>query len=173
MIGGVITVRTESASDAQAIADINEQAFGGDAEARLVAALRRTPAFVPELSLVACDGPVAVGHILFTRLPIVEAGGEYAALALAPVAVLPAWQRRGVGSALVRAGLAAARELGYPGVIVLGHSAYYPRFGFVPARGLGISGPYDAAGDSFMALELREGSLRPGRAVYPAPFAEV
>jgi hypothetical protein len=75
-----------------------------------------------------------IGHILFTRLAVADTSVRHCALALAPMAVLPAWQRRGIGSALIHRGLADARELGHKVVIVLGHPGYYPRFGFQPAH---------------------------------------
>jgi putative acetyltransferase len=155
----VITIRPEGAADRQAILDVNREAFGREDEARLVDALRESPAFVPALSLVAEEGGAIVGHILFTHLTVADGGVARPALALAPMAVLPASQNRGVGSALVRRGLADAREQGHHVVIVLGHPAYYPRFGFVPARPLGVRPPFDVPDDAFLVVGLTDGAL--------------
>jgi putative acetyltransferase len=96
-------------------------------------------------------------------------------MGLAPMAVLPARQRQGIGSALVRDGLGRCRELGYEAVVVLGHPGYYPRFGFVPASRFGIGCEYDVPAEVFMALELVPGALRgkPGTIRYHPAFAEL
>ena len=116
-----------------------------------------------------------MGHILFTRVTVTEAGVARPALALAPMAVLPAFQNRGVGSALVRRGLEEARALGHRVVIVLGHPRYYPRFGFRPARPLGIRSPFDAPADAFLVLGLEAGALDGLRGLveYPPEFSQV
>ena len=148
-------------------------AFGQEDEARLVDALRGSGAFIPELSLVAVDGAAIVGHVLFTRIAIREEGSSHPGLALAPVAVAPSHQRRGIGSALIRRGLEVARELGHGVVIVVGHASYYPRFGFVPAVPRGIRAPFPVDDASFMALALRPGALEGirGTVEYAAPFS--
>ena len=163
-----IRVRPESQLDIDAIRAVVGQAFGGDDEARLVDALR--DGGYARVSLVAeCDGEV-VGHILFTDLPIVTEGGVVDALALAPLAVLPPYQRRGIGSTLVRAGLEACRGIGPAIVVVLGHPEYYPRFGFSARLAERLSAPF--SGEAFMALELVDGALDGvrGKVRYPAPF---
>lgn len=163
-------IRPEQAGDEAAIHEVHTFAFGQDAEARLVEALRSSDHFVAALSLAAVANGVLVGHALFTRLSVVSRSGSYTALALAPVAVKPGRQRSGVGSALIRAGLAEAEHHDLPGVIVLGHATYYPRFGFRPAREFGIEGPFRDVGDAFMALELRAAGLLPGFVRYPRAF---
>src|SRR4051812_4691802 len=122
-------IRPERPTDHDAIREVNRLAFGGEDEARLVAALR-DGGYV-RVSLVAEEGGRVVGHVLFGDLPIVTAGGTFQALALtlAPLAVLPSHQRRGIGSLLVREGLRACREAGHRIVVVLGHPDFYPRFG--------------------------------------------
>jgi putative acetyltransferase len=179
----MLTIRPEGPSDLDAIFQVNSQAFSRDNEARVVDALRRSPAFIPELSLAARIGERAaqggpggiVGHILFTRITIREAGRSHDALALAPLAVLPAHQKQGVGSALMRRGLDDARQLGHRIVIVLGHPDYYPRFGFAPASTFGIRPPFDVRNEAFMALALEEGALGlvRGEVNYPPEFTAV
>jgi putative acetyltransferase len=112
---------------------------------------------------------------LFTRLAVADTSVRHCALALAPMAVLPAWQRRGIGSALIHRGLADARELGHKVVIVLGHPGYYPRFGFQPAHPLGIHPPFDVPQDAFLVLGLQSGALDDfhGLVEYPPEFMDV
>jgi putative acetyltransferase len=169
-----VSIRPETIADRPAVYELIHAAFTRENEARLVESLRGTPAFIPELSLVAHDGTRPVAHILFTRIVVRDGGEIREALALAPLAVLPELQKRGFGSALVRHGLAAARELGHRVVIVLGHPDYYPRFGFVPAPPLGIHPPFAARSEAFMALALQPGALQSfrGRVEYPPEFAE-
>jgi len=151
-----LAVRPESEGDRAAVRAVLTAAFAGPEEADLVDALRGQVA--DWLSLVAEEGGGVVGHILFT--PITVPGHpRLRALGLAPMAVLPGRQCQGIGSALVRAGLEAARELGFGAVVVLGHPAYYPRFGFRPAHGRGLACVYDAPPEAFLALELVPGAL--------------
>jgi putative acetyltransferase len=163
-----LSVREESAADHDTIRDVNRLAFGRDDEARLVDALREVG--VARVSLVAELGGQVVGHIHFSGLAIDTGRGEVEALALAPLAVLPRQQNRGVGSALVREGLRVCRERGHRIVIVLGHPAFYPRFGFSAGLARPLWSPY--SGESFMALELTPGALEgvEGEVRYPPPF---
>jgi putative acetyltransferase len=168
-------VRRETPADYAAVETVNRLAFGQDREARLIEAVRQAAEYIPELSLVAeVDGQV-VGHILFSPIAIRTAVKSAAALALAPMAVRPEFQRRGIGSQLVRAGLEACRRLGHARVIVLGHAAYYPRFGFAPASRWGIRTPFPAPDEAFMALELDPSALDgcAGVVEYPPVFNEV
>lgn len=165
-----VLIREETPRDAEAVFAINAAAFGRDDEARLVEALRRDDECL--LSLVAeIDGAV-VGHVLFHRLPVVNATGErlFEAASLAPLAVLPARQKQGLGSQLVRAGLETLRTRNVPAVIVLGEPHYYGRFGFEHATAARLETPY--ACPEFQALELIPGSLASltGRVVYPRAF---
>ncbi len=179
-------IRPERPTDHEAIDALLRKAFGGESEAVLVQRIRAGEGFDPRLALVAVhSGDEAsfvrdnsrgseevIGHILFSPVRIEGAQRTTPALALAPMAVLPAWQRRGVGSALVRAGLDACRRLGHRIIIVLGHAEYYPRFGFRPAAPLGIRAPWNVPDEVFMALELAPGALEgvSGMVRYPAAF---
>jgi putative acetyltransferase len=171
----VMQIRSERPEDREAVFTVNRLAFGQENEARLVDALRKSSAFIPQLSFVALDDFHIVGHILFTRITIQGEDQADAALALAPMAVLPAFQKQGIGSALVRRGLEEARSLGHRVVIVVGHPDYYPRFGFVPARPLGILPPFEVPGEAFMVLELQPGTVLEiqGMVKYPPEFNEV
>jgi putative acetyltransferase len=165
-------VRTERPTDAGAVLLVHDAAFGRAAEGALVDALRA--ADQATVSLVAeTDGRV-VGHVLLS--PVTVAGARPGdVLGLAPMAVLPAHQRRGIGGALVDAALATAHAGGRRAVVVLGHPAYYPRFGFVPASRFGLRCEYDAPDDAFLALELRAGALAACRGLvrYRPEFAAV
>jgi putative acetyltransferase len=163
-----LAIRPETAADHEATWQVNRLAFGQEDEARLVNALR-DGGYV-RMSLVAeLDGQVA-GHILFTDLPIIAERGVVPALALAPMAVLPAFQRRGIGSELVRRGLDLCREQGHRIVIVLGHPQFYPRFGFSAELARPLQSPF--SGEAWMAIELAPGALAgvSGKVRYAPPF---
>ena len=170
-------LRPEQPADHEAIGRLLTDAFGGPAEARLVELLRTSPAYIPDLALVAeVDGTV-VGHILFTVVAVEDrpAGETTPALALAPMAVAPAHQRTGIGTALARAGLERAETRLEAAVIVLGHPDYYPRFGFRRASAFGIVPPWpDIPDEAFLVLPLPAytGRCR-GVVVYPPAFDEV
>jgi putative acetyltransferase len=144
------------------------QAFAGEDEGRLVDALREGGH--ERLSLVAEIGGDVVGVIVFSELAIVTESASIAGVALAPLGVLPAHERCGVGSMLVVEGLRICRESGHAIVIVLGHPEYYPRFGFSAESALPLKSPY--AGPSFMALALSDGALDgvTGEVRYPLAF---
>lgn len=147
---------------------VNEAAFGRPDEADLIDALRAEGAVL--LSLVAeADGQIA-GHILFSRMSIETPQESVPAVSLAPMAVPPEFQRRNIGSELVRHGLAQLRQQGERIVIVLGHEHYYPRFGFSSERARRLASPFPP--EAFMALELAEGALDSvhGRVRYATAF---
>ena len=164
-------VRVADADDHLGILDVERAAFGGEVEADLVQRLvADSRAFVPELSLVAEDEGVIVGHVLFTRATCGTGTGSSAVL-LAPLAVRPEHQGAGVGTRLVREGLARAAESGIGLALVLGDPAYYSRFGFEPALPHGILSPYPVEpAEAWMALELIPGTL--AESVGAARFAQ-
>ena len=153
----MLVIRKEQPDDIAAIRSINEQAFGGKIEADIVEKLRDRGMLT--LSLVAAQDREITGHIAFSPVKIESEHSSSEAICLAPMAILPAFQRRGIGSQLVRAGLEECRRLGYEAVVVLGHPDYYPRFGFVPARTFNLKCEYPVPEEAFMAVELREGAL--------------
>ena len=149
-------IRSEQPDDIAAVHALNRAAFGTETEADLVDALRAHAQ--PVISLVAQDAGSIVGHLCFS--PVTLSGhAELKIMGLAPMAVLPAEQRRGIGSALVRDGIGRCKQLGFVAVVVLGHPEYYPRFGFVQASRFGIRSDYDVPDEVFMALELEAGVL--------------
>ena len=155
-----IHIRRENPGDHQAVRMLNDAAFGQPAEGMMVEALRQNPRFVPELSLVAVGDSTAVGHILFFPIDIVTPGGRVVSLSLAPLAVRPDLQGKGIGGRLVAEGIRAAEAAGFDSIIVMGHPGYYPRFGFTPASRWSIEPPMEAPDEAFMALELVQGSLK-------------
>ena len=167
------TIRTETPQDHAAIRRVVELAFGQPEEANLVEGLRNHAN--PCISLVALRGGEVVGHICFSPVSIESDDDNFAAMGLAPLAVLPDYQNKGIGSELVWAGLETCKLLGHEVVVVLGHSHYYPRFGFVPASTLGIRSEYDVADDVFMVAELSPGALggRKGLVKYHPEFSKV
>jgi putative acetyltransferase len=165
-----VLVRREQTTDAPTIAEIHRAAFDGEVESQLVAALRASNAWLPRLSLVAeLDGRV-VGHVVCTRAHV----REIPALGLGPLGVDPTVQKSGVGTALMHAVLAAADALDEPVVVLLGHTDYYPRFGFEPATTFGITPPVPEWGDHFQArpLSTYDPSIQ-GPFAYAPPFNDL
>jgi putative acetyltransferase len=164
-----VDVGAERPDHIQGIREVNRQAFGREDEAHLVDALR--DGGYAHLSLVAEEGGRVVGHILFSDLPIITGAGTVPALALAPMAVLPGFQRQGIGSALVRRGLDECRRQGHRIVVVVGHPHFYPRFGFSSKLAASLAAPFSGQ-ESFLALELVPGALEgvAGRVQYSPPF---
>jgi putative acetyltransferase len=169
----MILVRKEEEADAAAVRLVNGLAFGQASEADLVDALRLAAS--PHISLVAVSGGQVVGHIFFSPVTVEAGGGSFTAMGLAPMAVLPEFQRQGVGSELVRAGLKECSRMGEDIVFVLGHAEYYPRFGFTAAKPKGFRSEYDVPDDVFMVAELRPGALagRRGLVKYRPEFSLV
>jgi putative acetyltransferase len=151
-------IRRARPEDAEAIHAVHESAFGRIDEAWMVASLEAAGAVV--LSLVAERDREVVGHVLFSPVSIDGPAGRFGAVGLAPLAVRPGQQRGGVGSLLVRTGLDELRTLGHTACVVLGHVAYYPRFGFEPAWHFDLRWEFGGTRASFMAVELVPGALR-------------
>ncbi|WP_099049859.1 GNAT family N-acetyltransferase [Chryseobacterium indologenes] len=162
----MITIRQEEKKDHQQVFQLTEEAFremehSDHQEQFLVEKLRKSEAFVPELSLVAEveTGEIA-GHILFTKITIEGDGQSFPSLALAPVSVKPEFQNKGVGAKLILEGHRIAKELGYESVILLGHESYYPRFGYKKTSNFGVSFPFDIPEENGMAVELVKDGLK-------------
>ena len=163
-----IKIRLRVSADDAAIAAVVAAAFGGPDEAALIAQLRADGDMVAEF--VALETATVIGHIAFSRLNV-QAGSEgLRAVALAPVAVAPGRQRQGIGGALIRHAHSCLHAEGEDLVVVLGHPAYYPQFGFSSLLAKLLDAPY--AGEAFMALELRPGVLAAlrWRVAYPRAF---
>ena len=170
-----VIIRGETPGDYEPIAVVNRRAFGRDEEGLLIEKIRGSDGFDPSLSLVAKIEGDVVGHILFSPIHIETLSGDVPALALAPMAVLPDFQNRGIGSRLVRTGLETSRQTGHAVVVVLGHPDYYPRFGFQQASQFGVRSPFDVPDDVFMVQGLIPGALDAVSGVvrYPSPFDDV
>ena len=173
-------IRQSRAEDRPTIFELVESAFGNVPESDhreqyLVERLHESAAFVPQLSLVAesADGRV-VGYILLTEVEIVSDSGVAVSLGVAPLAVAPEFQRRGVGGALIAAAHRAAAALGYGSAVLPGHEDYYPSFGYRRAADYGIEFPFDAPSECCMAIELRYDALKGVRGTvrYPDVFFE-
>lgn len=165
--GPSLIIRPETPADHAAVRQIHLLAFGGPAEAGLVDSLRAAPR---SLSLVAVEAGIVVGHVLFSAARV--QGRPLRVMALGPVAVLPHRQRAGIGSALLRRGLEVCLQAGEEAVVVVGHPAYYPRFGFRPGNTFGLRCQFAVPDEVFMAAELRPGALAGGGDLrYAAAFA--
>ncbi len=167
-----ITITHEARNYFDEIRTINDKAFHQSQEATLIESLRKLDGFIPELSLIAFDEDKAIGHILFFPIYIKAKNQKYPTLSLAPMAVLPDYQNKGVGGGLIRHGLVIAKDLGFDSVLVLGHPNYYPKFGFEKASQWNITCPWEVPDEAWMATELTEGALEgnAGMAVFPKEY---
>ncbi|MBT2218066.1 N-acetyltransferase [Virgibacillus dakarensis] len=176
-----IIIKQEQVEDYKVTEEVVKCAFANAEhsdknEHNLVSRIRNSNVFIPELSLVAMnkDNNKQVGHILLSKIKIMNDNQIVESLALAPVSVLPEYQNKGVGRCLILEALKEATELGYNSVVVLGHPEYYPKFGFKKASIWGIEAPFEVPDEAFMAIELRENALNKvsGVVEYPSVFFE-
>lgn len=169
-----VQVREETPDDVRAIDVVNLSAFQGENEAKFVTALRRSPAFIPELSLVAELNGRIVGHILLSAVMLMGKSGEKKVLALGPMSVVPSQSHRGIGTALVRAAVTKAGSLGYAGIVVVGEPEFYRKLGFESASKWGLRTSLPLAADLVTAIELIAGALNGGGLVrYPELFLDL
>lgn len=168
----MLVIRPETPEDVDSIRRVNEQAFGRGDEAKIVEKLRDNGALT--ISLVAVQNGEIVGHIAFSPVKMEAESQSYEAINLAPLAVLPEYQRQGIGSQMVQAGLEECRRLGHEIVVLVGHPDYYPRFSFIPAKAEGFACEFEVPEEAWMVLELRAGALagRRGRAKFRPEFME-
>lgn len=168
-----LKIRPENIKDYLAIAEVNNLAFGQENEAKLIEKIRQSDRFILELSLVAELNNKIVGHILFSYIDLVDQETTQV-LALAPVAVLAEYQNKGIGSILINTGLAIAKKIAAPMVIVLGEPKFYTRFGFQPTINYGIQSPFDVPDEYFM-VKFLNGDRRnfSGKVSYPDTFKDV
>ncbi len=165
-------IRNEEEKDWAAVHALNASAFETSAEANLVDALRERAQ--PVVSIVAENNKKVVGHIMFSPISL-TGHPDIKIMGLAPMAVAPEHQRKGIGSALVRVGLERCKQLGFGAVVVLGHPEYYPRFGFSQSSRFGIGCEYEVPEEVFMVMELQPGYLhgKSGTVKYHAAFSNV
>ena len=153
----MLTIRQENKNDYEEVYNVIKTAFetaehSDGNEQDLVVALRKSDNFIPELSLVAVIDNKIVGYILFTKIKI----GKQEELALAPLGVLPEYQKQGIGRTLIQEGNKKVKELGYHYSVVLGSDKYYPKFGYVSAKEYGIVASFDVPDENFMAIKLND-----------------
>lgn len=170
-----VQIRTENKADFEEIHHLVARAFEQGFESELIKKIRKGRTYVPELALVAEKNHQLLGHILFSKIKIMGSNQCFDTLALAPLAVDPAYQQKGIGSMLVTRGLERAKTLGFLSVIVLGSADYYSRFGFQKASIWHIQCPFDVPEEAFMAVELVKGALQGKEGVvnYPLAFTEM
>jgi len=153
-----MSIRIEQPEDIERIWHINVEAFDTETEANLVNNLRRSG--IPYISLVYEENHELVGHILFTPVELIGDTSGLRIMGLAPMAVIPRIQNKGIGSSLVKAGIQRCISEDCDAIVVLGHPEYYPKFGFVPSVKYGIKSEYEVPDEVFMVLELRGNSLK-------------
>ena len=168
----MLTIRPEIPEDRASIHHVNQEAFGRNQEADLVDKLRKRG--VLTISLVAVQATAIVGHIAFSPVEIASEKSSLGALTLAPMAVLPPHQNKGIGSQLVTVGLQECLRLGHEIIVVVGHPNYYPRFGFVLANPKGIECEFEVPDEAWMIKELKQGALagRQGKVRFQPEFKE-
>jgi len=174
-------IRQERESDYASTEKVVKTAFASAEQSDgnehyMVSGIRNYDTFIPELSLVVVDkenGQIS-GHILLSKILIGDGSKKVESLALAPVSVLPDYQKKGIGKSLIQKALQRAKDLGFQSVIVLGHPEYYPKFGFQKSSLWQIKAPFEVPEDALMAIELQKDSLCDVSGVieYPSIFFE-
>jgi len=158
-----LTIRESLPSDLMDVMEVEKEAFGSEEEAQLVSDLLVDESAKPVISLLAFEDGEAVGHILFTRSTITGYENSVLSHILAPLAVKPKFQSRGIGGKLIHEGIRLLAQLNVNLVFVLGHPEYYPKFGFIPdAESLGYSPPYPIPiddADAWMVKPLKNEDL--------------
>lgn len=169
----------EQLDDIPVVQQVIQEAFAGVAHSNqkeqvLVARLRKSPTFIPALSLVARLGKRVIGYVLLTPITIDHAEKQVQSLAVAPLAITPVYQGKNIGTYLMQAAHRKALELGYGSVVVLGMPSYYQRLGYKMARDYGIQIPFDPTGDNSLVLEIVPHALQGVQGVvqYPSAFYE-
>ncbi len=160
-----IIIRQEKNSDYQKVFDLTKQAFASleisnHDEQYLVERLRKSSAFIPELSLVAEFNGKVVGHIMLTKIKIANEKQRFDSLVLAPVSVLLEFQNKGIGGKLIEEAHLKAKELGYKSIVLIGHENYYPKFGYELTSKYGIKLSFDAPEKNCMVIELVKDGLK-------------
>lgn len=168
----MLTIRPETSQDIALVHYLNQQAFGRRQEADLVDKLRKRGLLTT--SLVAVQDGQVIGHIAFSPVVVESEPSNWEATVLGPLAVLPEFQRKGIGSKLVYSGLDECRRLGHMIVVLAGHPEYYPRFGFVSAKARGIECEVEVPDEAWMIKELQEDALagRQGKVIFQKEFRE-
>lgn len=169
-----MVIRTETRDDYNKVFQVNYEAFRNrEDESKLVEKIRNSKQFIPELSIVAEENNEIVGHILLSKAEIVNGDNNYEVIVLAPIAVKPELQNKGIGGQLIQEGLKRCKNLGYGIVLLIGHPTYYPRFGFKPARQFGLKlKQFNVSDEVFMVCEVIDGELDKikGELKYPETF---
>jgi putative acetyltransferase len=149
-----LNLRPELDTDYQPIESLLDSAFGGQYESQLVNRIRNTPEYINDLTLVAVAGEQIVGFIMLSYVTLVSAHTESQVLSLAPVAIMPTYQKRGIGGRLIQESIRIAEHRGDPLIVLLGHADYYPRFGFERASLHNIYPPVDWPDQTYMVRTL-------------------
>jgi predicted N-acetyltransferase YhbS len=167
-------IRTENEEDYRQVFELNYRAFSNRVdESQLIERIRESKGFIPGLSIVAVEERMVKGHILLSKAKVTGERGESDVIVLAPLAVHPEFQGRGIGGSLIEEGKRRCRELGYGVILLIGHPSYYPKFGFKPARTYGLElVQFPVPDEVFQVCELTEGALAEirGELQYPDVF---
>lgn len=174
-----LIIRKENSADFGEVEDVVKEAFlnmthSDHSEHLLIARLRKSPAFIPDLSFVAESEGEIVGHILISKITIVSPTENFEGLSLAPVSVAPNYQNKGIGTELIKKAHLMANHLGYLFIVLIGHENYYPRFGYQESKSFEIEFAFDIPAKNCMVLELQKGALSKisGSVTYPKEFFE-